>query len=58
MADKEFANLPIMIPYWKGAFISKTLHSIASQTDHRFHLYICDDSSNEPIEKNTPIFLN
>lgn len=39
--------LGIIIPYYKKAFFEATLHSLASQTDKRFKVYIGDDASPE-----------
>ncbi|MGQ9690925.1 MAG: glycosyltransferase family 2 protein [Thermoproteota archaeon] len=43
--------LAIVIPAYKGAYLSKTLESIANQTVQRFILYIGDDASPDPIEE-------
>ncbi|MCL9805111.1 glycosyltransferase family 2 protein [Flavobacterium amniphilum] len=37
--------LAIVIPYYNSRFFEKTIHSLASQTDKRFHVYIGDDAS-------------
>lgn len=43
--------LAIVIPYYKITFFEFTLESLATQTDHRFTVYIGDDNSSEkPIE--------
>lgn len=42
--------LAIIIPYYKRTFFKETLQSLACQTDMRFHVYIGDDASPEPIE--------
>jgi glycosyltransferase involved in cell wall biosynthesis len=39
--------LAIVIPYYKLAFFEETLQSLASQTNHRFKVYIGDDASPE-----------
>lgn len=39
--------LAIIIPYYKLTFFRETLQSLASQTDHRFTVYIGDDASLE-----------
>jgi hypothetical protein len=37
--------LAIVIPYFKCDFFEDTLHSLASQTNKQFHVYIGDDAS-------------
>lgn len=44
-------ELAIVIPAYKGAFLERTLASIAAQRDERFRVYVGDDASPEPIEK-------
>jgi glycosyltransferase involved in cell wall biosynthesis len=44
------SQLAIIIPAFRVRFLERTLHSLAAQTDRRFHLYIGDDASPEPIE--------
>lgn len=39
--------ISVLIPYYKIIFFKKTLLSLDSQTDKRFHVYICDDNSKE-----------
>lgn len=39
--------LAIIIPFYKLIFFEETLQSLASQTDHRFKVYIGDDASPE-----------
>ena len=39
--------IAIIIPYFKLAYFEATLRSLASQTDKRFKVYICDDASPE-----------
>lgn len=41
--------LAIVIPAYKSKFLEQTLKSICNQTDKRFHLYIGDDNSPEPL---------
>ncbi|WP_226063970.1 glycosyltransferase [Kaistella polysaccharea] len=43
--------LAIIIPYFKLTFFRKTLHSLAEQTNKRFHVYIGNDASLENPEK-------
>ena len=41
--------LAIIIPAYKATYLEHCLDSIAAQTDQRFHLYIGDDGSPEPL---------
>jgi len=41
--------LAIVIPYYKRTFFEETLQSLVKQTDKRFHVYIGDDASPEPM---------
>lgn len=43
------ASLAIVIPAYKSKFFDLALDSICRQTDKRFHLYIGDDNSPEPL---------
>ena len=45
----ERRELAIVIPAFKGMYLEKTLASIETQTDKRFHVYIGDDASPDPI---------
>ncbi|WP_081712574.1 glycosyltransferase [Flavobacterium limnosediminis] len=40
--------LALVIPYYKYDFFEATLHSLASQTNKQFHVYIGDDASTIP----------
>jgi glycosyltransferase involved in cell wall biosynthesis len=40
-------SLAIVIPYYRFRFFGQTLHSLATQTDKRFTVYIGDDASPE-----------
>lgn len=37
--------LAVIIPAFKPQYLSEALHSLASQTDKRFHVYVFDDDS-------------
>jgi glycosyltransferase involved in cell wall biosynthesis len=41
--------LAIVIPAYKATYLRECLRAIAAQTDRRFHLYVGDDCSPEPI---------
>jgi glycosyltransferase involved in cell wall biosynthesis len=43
-------QLAIVIPAFRVRFLERTLRSLAAQTDRRFHVYVGDDASPEPIE--------
>lgn len=43
--------LAIVIPAYKAIYLSKTLESIAGQTNQNFRLYIGDDASPDSVEK-------
>jgi glycosyltransferase involved in cell wall biosynthesis len=43
--------IAILIPYYKILFFKETLLSLANQVDKRFHVYICDDNSNDNPKK-------
>ncbi len=42
--------LAIIVPAYKAKYLRAALQSIASQTDQRFNLYVCDDCSPEDLE--------
>jgi len=42
--------LAIIVPAFKAKYLRAALQSIASQTDQRFNLYVCDDCSPEDLE--------
>jgi glycosyltransferase involved in cell wall biosynthesis len=44
-------DLAIVIPAWKRRHLHDALASIASQTDQRFRLYVCDDASPEDLRE-------
>jgi glycosyltransferase involved in cell wall biosynthesis len=44
-------SLAIVIPAFRQTYLAETLASIAAQTDRRFHVYVADDGSPEPLEK-------
>lgn len=46
---EEIAELAIVIPAYKDAFLRKALASIASQTEKNFHVYVGDDCSPDAI---------
>jgi glycosyl transferase family 2 len=43
-------ELAIIIPAFRVRFLERTLQSLTAQTERRFHLYIGDDASPEPVE--------
>ncbi len=43
--------MAIVVPAYKGQFLQAALRSIASQTNQRFQLYVCDDGSTENLEE-------
>jgi glycosyltransferase involved in cell wall biosynthesis len=43
-------SLAIIIPAYRARFLERTLASLVAQTDRRFHVYVGDDASPEPIE--------
>src|ERR1700733_4289836 len=50
MKNSLSTELAVVIPAYRAKFLEATLESIAAQTDKRFHVYIGDDASSEPIE--------
>jgi glycosyltransferase involved in cell wall biosynthesis len=49
-------QLAIVIPAFRVRFLERTLRSLAAQTDRRFHVYVGDDASPEPIEPIVKLF--
>ena len=50
MVESPTANrLAVVIPAFKRRFLAEALDSLACQTDPRFHVYVCDDGSPEPL---------
>ena len=43
-------TLAIIVPAYKGRFLSEAVKSILAQTDQRFRLYVCDDQSPENLQ--------
>ena len=43
-------HLAIIIPAYRGRFLSRALESIAAQTDKRFRVYVGDDASSDSLE--------
>lgn len=52
------AELAIVIPAYKGAYLSKTLESLACQTNKNFAVYIGNDGGETDIEKIVLGFTN
>lgn len=44
-------KIAVIIPAYKDTYLLNTLISINNQTDKKFNLYICNDSSPYNIEK-------
>lgn len=44
------SSLAIVIPAFKGAFLEKTLQSLAAQTDKRFTVYVGNDAGDASIQ--------
>ncbi|HRE24951.1 MAG TPA: glycosyltransferase family 2 protein [Bacteroidia bacterium] len=44
-------KLAIVIPAYKGTYLSETLKSLADQTNKHFNVYIGDDASPDPINE-------
>ncbi len=44
-------QLAIVVPAFKRRFLAAALDSVARQTDSRFHIYVCDDGSPEPLRE-------
>ena len=47
------ARLAVVIPAFRRRFLAEALESLARQTDPRFHVYVCDDGSPEPLRDLT-----
>ncbi|RYE15082.1 MAG: glycosyltransferase [Rickettsiales bacterium] len=52
------SNLAIIIPAFKGEFLERTLHSISSQTNKNFTVYIGDDNSPYNLQSIVNLFIN
>jgi len=44
-------NLAIIIPAYKSAYLTRTLESLASQSNKNFHVFVGDDASSAQIEE-------
>ena len=48
--QESTSELAIIVPAYKATYLKAALQSIAAQTDKRFMVYVCDDSSPEDLE--------
>ena len=49
LTDTNDVHLAIVIPVWRARFLGEALDSLRAQTDQRFRVYVCDDSSSDDI---------
>lgn len=48
--------LAVVVPAFRGRYLQEMLASFAAQTDRRFHMYIADDGSPEPLAASVAPF--